>query len=103
MPAPAFRTVWFIESVISEICVLLVVRTRRSLFRSRPAKWLAVMSCLAAAITVLLPFSGLGEALGFAAPSLSTLAIVGVILFGYTLASEFGKRWVLGRDVTPLP
>jgi P-type Mg2+ transporter len=35
-----FRTGWFIESLLTELAVALVVRTRRSFYRSRPGRWL---------------------------------------------------------------
>ena len=37
-----FRTGWFIESILSAALIVLVVRTRRPFFRSRPSKLLAL-------------------------------------------------------------
>jgi len=34
-----FRTGWFIESLITELVIALVVRTRHVFFRSRPANF----------------------------------------------------------------
>ena len=35
---PLFRTGWFVESLLTELLVALVVRTRRPFFRSRPGR-----------------------------------------------------------------
>ena len=52
----AFRTAWFIESLLTELVILLVVRTRRPLFRSRPGRWLWISTVLVAAVTLALPY-----------------------------------------------
>ena len=43
-----FRTGWFVESVISASLVVLVIRTRRPFFTSRPGRYLALACVLAA-------------------------------------------------------
>ena len=37
-----FRTGWFVESLLTELVIALVVRTRRPFFRSRPGRPAAV-------------------------------------------------------------
>ena len=37
-----FRTGWFVESLLTELVIALVVRTRRPFFRSRPGRLLLV-------------------------------------------------------------
>jgi P-type Mg2+ transporter len=51
-----FRTVWFVESVVSAALIVLVVRTRTPFFQSRPAKPLMVTTILIVTLTVLLPY-----------------------------------------------
>src|SRR5438067_8658404 len=41
-----FRTGWFVESVISASAVVLVIRTRRPFFKSRPGKPLLIATCV---------------------------------------------------------
>ena len=46
--AVEFRTAWFVESLLTELVVALVVRTRRPFFRSRPGRfllWSTVATC----------------------------------------------------------
>ena len=40
--AEVFRTAWFVESLLTELVIALVVRTRRPFFRSRPGSVLLV-------------------------------------------------------------
>ena len=41
-----FRTGWFLESVISASVTVLVIRTRKSFFRSKPGKYLLMATLL---------------------------------------------------------
>jgi Mg2+-importing ATPase len=95
--APLFRSAWFIESMLSEILILLVIRTRRAFFRSRVGTLLLWLSVGAGAATVLLPYSPLASLLGFAPLPFPLLGIVLAIVALYVVASEFSKRAVLKR------
>jgi Mg2+-importing ATPase len=95
-----FRTGWFLESVVTELLILLVIRTQRAFFRSRPAKPLLVASLLVAVGTVLLPYSPVGGILGFSPLSPSVLVVLGVISLSYVAASEGVKR-LFYRRVRP--
>jgi Mg2+-importing ATPase len=81
----AFQTGWFIESLFTQVLVVLVIRTRVSPFwRSRPSR--PLMGAIAAALAgaVLIPLSPLGGILGFAPLPLAfwpmLIALVGVYL-----------------------
>lgn len=67
--AQLFQTGWFIESVLTEIIVVFVIRTSRiPFFRSKPSKWLLITCVLMCGIGVYLPFSPLGKTMGFTQP-----------------------------------
>jgi Mg2+-importing ATPase len=87
-----FRTGWFIESVVSASFVVLVIRTRRPFFSSRPSTSLMVMTLLVGLFTIILPFSPLSEPFGFAKISAYSLAIVAVIVGIYIAAAELVKK-----------
>src|SRR5690606_23502467 len=36
----AFQSGWFLESVITELLILMIIRTKRPFFKSRPSKYL---------------------------------------------------------------
>ena len=60
-----FRTGWFVESVVSASMIVLVVRTRRRFFQSRPGRPLLITTLLVAGFTMLLPYFPLATLLGF--------------------------------------
>lgn len=97
VPATMFRTAWFIESVLSEVGVLLVIRTRRTFLRSRPGTMLGGLSILVGVTTVILPFSPFASLLGFAPLPASLLGIVVGIVGVYIFTSEVTKRLMMQR------
>lgn len=87
-----FRTAWFCESLLTELLVLLVLRTRRPLWRSRPHGALLGSTVVVAIVAVALPLSPLREPLGFVAlPVVVWLVVVGIAV-GYALTVEAIKR-----------
>ena len=60
-----FRTGWFIESVVSAALVVLVIRTRRPIFRSAPSWKLLTATLLVVAVVIVIPFTPLAGPLGF--------------------------------------
>ena len=51
-----FRTGWFLESVISASLIVLVIRSRKPFFKSRPSKYLLMATLVVVIVTLLLPF-----------------------------------------------
>ena len=51
-----FRTGWFLESVISASLIVLVIRSRKPFFKSRPAKYLLMATLLTVIVTLLSAF-----------------------------------------------
>ena len=87
-----FRTGWFLESVVSASFIVLVIRSRKPFFKSRPSKYLLLATLLVIVVTLLLPYTPLGGILGFTRlPPLFPLLIGAVIVF-YVLAAELTKR-----------
>ncbi|WP_435005465.1 magnesium-translocating P-type ATPase [Tundrisphaera lichenicola] len=87
-----FRTGWFVESVISASVIVLVIRTRRPLFGSRPAKALLASTIVIILATLALPFSELGSLLGFQQLPALFLIAMGAIVVAYVAAAELTKR-----------
>jgi Mg2+-importing ATPase len=93
----AFQTGWFLESVLTELLILLVIRTQRPFFRSKPGAALLFAVLAIAAITIVLPFSSLQAILGFAhLPVGLVLSLAGITLL-YLLSSELAKRLFYAR------
>jgi P-type Mg2+ transporter len=87
-----FRTGWFMESTISASMVVLVVRTRQSIFRSKPGKYLFWATLLTIAIALIVPFTPLAQLLGFRALPLRFLLALGAIVALYVIAAESVKH-----------
>jgi len=55
-----FRTGWFMESVISASMIVLVIRSRKPFFKSKPGKYLLIATVSIAVVTIIFPFTPLG-------------------------------------------
>ncbi len=87
-----FRTGWFVESVLSASLIVLVIRTRRPCYTSRPSAALLITTLLTGCVTMLLPVTPIGTFLGFEPlPPIFWLALMG-ILFAYVVAAELAKK-----------
>jgi Mg2+-importing ATPase len=89
--AEVFHTAWFIESISTELLILFVVRTQKSLLKSKPGKLLISLSILSFVITVVLPFTPFAAGLGFVVPPLQLFGIIAGILLLYVVTGDIIK------------
>ncbi len=96
--APAeFRTGWFIESLLTELVIALVVRTRHPFFRSRPSTLLLVSTLVFIVITIAMPYLPFFSVFGFVPlPVPFLLAMLGLTAL-YVLATELAKIYFYSR------
>jgi len=87
-----FRTGWFLESVISASATVLVIRTRKPFFRSKPGKYLLMATLLIVVVTIILPITPLAELLGFQPLPITILLVIGIIVVFYIIAAEIVKK-----------
>jgi Mg2+-importing ATPase len=87
-----FRTGWFMESVISASIIVLVIRSRRPFFKSRPGRYLSVATIAIVLVTLAVPFTPVGEIFGFVPLPVSFLMMMGLIVIFYILMTEFVKK-----------
>ncbi|MEG4574611.1 magnesium-translocating P-type ATPase [Microcoleus sp. N3A4] len=92
-----FRTGWFMESVISASMVVLVIRTRQSIFNSKPGKYLLMATLATVGVTLIIPWTPLGTLLGFRPLPLSFMLVLGAIVMLYITAAENVKRVFYSR------
>jgi Mg2+-importing ATPase len=90
-----FRTGWFTASLLTELFVLLVLRTRRPAWTSRPHVALLVSTLVVAVIAVALPLSPLAARLDFVGLSPELWGVVFVVVVTYTITVELAKRPLL--------
>ncbi len=89
-----FHSAWFVISLLTELAVLLVLRTRRAAWRSRPSMLLVASTVAVAALAIALPFIGpAAQLFGFVPmPAAMVATLIGLTL-AYVAATEAAKRW----------
>jgi Mg2+-importing ATPase len=92
-----FRTGWFLESLLTELAIALVVRTRRPFFRSRPGSILLWSTVAVMALTFAIPYLPFARVLGFVALPARVVAMLVAITAAYVLATEMAKHWFFRR------
>jgi Mg2+-importing ATPase len=86
-----FRTGWFLESVVSASLIVLVIRSRRPSFKSRPGKYLLMATLSIVVVTVIVPFTPFAKIFGFSPLPFSFLLLIGIIVLLYIIAAEMTK------------
>jgi Mg2+-importing ATPase len=86
-----FRTGWFIESLLTELVIALVVRTSRPFYRSRPGSLLLGSTLAVIGLALVIPLLPLSSQFGFTPLPLPVLASVIAIAALYVLATELLK------------
>ena len=89
-----FQTAWFVVSVLTELAVVLVLRTHGSAWRSRPSRLMLWTTVAVGGLCMLLPYSRpIARLFGFS-PMTATLTLAAVIIVvGYVAATETTKLW----------
>jgi Mg2+-importing ATPase len=92
-----FRTGWFVESLLTELVIALVVRTRHVFFRSRPGRLLLVSTIAFVGVTLVLPYLPVNTLLGFVPlPAPLMLTLLGLTAL-YVGATELAKKYFYSR------
>lgn len=92
-----FRTGWFIESLLTELVIALVVRTRRVFFRSRLGTLLLASTLTFIGITLVLPYVPFNYLFGFTPlPAPLMLTMLGLTTL-YVLVTELTKKYIYSR------
>jgi Mg2+-importing ATPase len=86
-----FRTGWFLESVVSAALIVLVIRSRRPFFKSRPSQYLFIATLLVVIVTVIFPFTSLGRVFGFSQLPILFSLLIGIVIMAYIAAAEVTK------------
>jgi Mg2+-importing ATPase len=87
------QTLWFIESIVTEILLIFSIRTAGPFFKAKfPSFLLTFFAILTIGITFFLPFTNIGhEFFHFVSPSFGSLMIVVALLISYFFFSEIVK------------
>lgn len=89
-----FQTSWFVTSLLTELAVVLVLRTHKFSLNSRPSALLLSSTVVVSVLAFATPFLGKLSALfGFAPLPVSLLGAICAIVIGYIAATEAAKAW----------
>lgn len=89
---PQFRTGWFLESVASAAVIVLVIRTRKPFYKSRPSYPLMISIFSVIILTLLIPYTPFAEIFSFEKLSISFYLLIGGIIFAYVFLTEIAKK-----------
>jgi len=92
-PPGTIQTLWFIESILSELVLIFIIRTRHQFWKAKiPSTPLMILSAIDAVVILLLPFFAFGQRIfHFVAPSIVQILIVFGLLAAYATLSEITK------------
>ncbi len=92
-----FRTGWFLESVVTELLIVFVIRTWKPFYRSRMSRPLLISTFVVLVFTIALPYLPWSGLLGLVPLPPSYLLTFAIITGLYLLASEATKKYVYQR------
>lgn len=88
-----FRTGWFVETLLTQLFIILIIRTFKPFYESLPGRFLTISAIVVSLITIVLPYIPLaGAAMGFLPLPVNVLCVVLAIVFLYIMVSEFTKH-----------
>lgn len=87
-----FRTGWFVESLLTELMILLVMRSYKPFYRSRPGKFLIGSILCVAVVALALPYLAVGALFDFVPLPWPVLGAILAITGIYVWVSEVVKR-----------
>jgi len=88
-----FQTAWFVVSVLTELAVVMVLRTRLPAWRSRPSALLVGSTIAVVAVSLALPYAGpVAVWMGFVPLPGPLLAACIAIVLGYVVLTEATKH-----------
>ena len=97
-----FRTSWFVESLLTELVIAIVVRTRRPFFCSRPGTLLLTSTASLIGIALVIPYLPFASVFGFVRLPAALIATILGITALYVAATEFQKKWFYRSPHRPL-
>ena len=86
-----FQSGWFVESLLTELAVVAVMRTVLPFYRQAPSPLLVAASAVVAAAAIALPYTVVGGLVGLVPLPLPILATLIAIVGAYVLATELLK------------
>ncbi len=97
-----FQTAWFVVSLMTELLVVLLLRTRGPFWRSRPSALLLWSTLAVSGLALAVPFLGeASRAFGFIPLEPAELAGIVAIVLAYGAVTEAAKVWFYRKEKGP--
>jgi len=87
----AFQTGWFLESVVTELLILFIIRSVKPVFKSRPSGLLLFSAASMILITLACMFSAIAPLLGLQPLPLVPMLVISAILVAYLFTGDWLK------------
>ncbi len=88
-----FQTGWFIESILTELFILFIIRTHKNFFKSQPGKYLFILSILGLIVTLVLPYLPFANDIGLTPLPIISLMVLFAIVLVYIITADLLKVW----------
>ncbi|MFV5685405.1 magnesium-translocating P-type ATPase [Flavobacterium sp. GB2R13] len=95
----AFQTAWFVESILTELFILFIIRTHKNFFKSKPGKYLFILSILGLLITIILPYLPIATTIGLSPIPFLNMGIMLLIVLIYIITADLLKVWFFKKYV----
>jgi Mg2+-importing ATPase len=91
--AAILQTNWFVGSILTELVFLFSIRTRLPFYKAtRPSSYVMGLTALAAAVTILLPYTSFGQTVfRFTPPTAMHLGIILGLVVAFFIVAELVK------------
>lgn len=93
-----YQSGWFIFSILTELVTLMVIRTRKPFYKSKPASALLLSSFIVATVTLLFPYTPLASLFGLALIPFTVVGILILLIGFYVIALEITKKFFYRRN-----
>ncbi|MBA8882092.1 Mg2+-importing ATPase [Phyllobacterium myrsinacearum] len=93
-----FRTAWFVESLLTQLAIVMIVRTHNVAWKSKPSPVLFGLTVLTAASAIAIPYLPMAPWFGFVPMPLPLILGLLAISTLYLVVSEGTKRWFFSKE-----
>jgi len=94
-----FQTGWFVESMWTQILIILLLRSRRLPFgKNKPSKFLIFSACVSLAIVTALPYTPLGNYLSLTPLGWEFYVFLSLVIVSYMALTSLVKHFYMRRE-----
>lgn len=92
-----FQTGWFIESVLTELSIVFIIRTHKYFLKSKASKYIFIFSIFALILTLGLPYLPFASEFGLTPLPLINLGAMLLIVLAYIVTADLLKVWFFNK------